>query len=124
MGKSFRKERLNESIKELLGEIILNRTKDPRIGLVTITSVRVAQDLSSARVYYTVMGGDGDRVESRKGLESAKNFLRKTVSRELKLRTTPDLHFVYDDTLDKSFDIEQAIERLHRDESGREEEKE
>lgn len=115
MGKSYRKERLNESIKELLGELILERVKDPRVGFVTITSVTVSADLTSARVYFSVMGGEEQRDESKKGLLSAKNFLRKTVGRELKLRSAPDFRFIYDDTLDRSIEIESAIKKLHSD---------
>ncbi len=115
MGKSYRKERLNESIKELLSELILERIKDPRVGFVTITSVNVSADLTSARVYFSVMGGEEQRDESKEGLVSAKNFLRKTVGRVLKLRNAPDFRFIYDDTLDRSMEIESAIKKLHRD---------
>ena len=115
MAKSYRIERLNESIKELLSELILNRVKDPRVGFVTITGVEVARDLLTAKVYFSVMGGDEERVESKKGLESAKNFLRKTIGRELKLRNAPDFRFLYDDSLDRSEEIEDALERIHRD---------
>ncbi len=62
------------------------------------------------------MGEDEDRDESRKGLLSAKNFLRKSVGRELKLRNAPDLRFVYDDSLDRSIDIEEAIRHIHEEE--------
>ena len=116
MARSYRKERLNESIKELLGELILNRIKDPRVGLVTITGVEVSPDLATAKVYYSVMGDEDQRQESKDGLLSAKNFLRKVVSRELKLKNTPDFRFIYDDTLDRSFDIEDAIRKMHDDE--------
>jgi ribosome-binding factor A len=115
MARSYRKERLNESIKELLGELLLSRIKDPRVGLVTITGVEVARDLVTAKVFFTVMGGDKEREESREGLQSAKNFLRKTVGRELKLRNTPDFRFVYDDSLDRSVQIEDALKRIHDD---------
>jgi len=115
MAKSFRKERLNESIKELLSELILTRIKDPRVGFVTITGVEVARDLVTAKVFYTVMGDEDERKDSKEGLESAKNFLRKTISRELKLRNTPDFRFMYDDTLDRSVEIEDAIKRIHDD---------
>ena len=115
MGKSYRKERLNESIKELLSELILGRIKDPRVGLVTITSVNVSADLASARVYFSVMGGEEQRDESKKGLISAKNFLRKTIGRELKLRSAPDFRFIYDDALDRSMEIDSAIKKIHRD---------
>lgn len=115
MARSYRKERLNESIKELLGELILNRIKDPRVGLVTITGVEVARDLVTAKVFFTVMGGENERTESKQGLESAKNFLRKVVGRELKLRNTPDLRFVYDESLDRSMQIEDALKQIRED---------
>ena len=109
MAKSFRQERLNESIKELLSELLINEVKDPRIGLVTITSVNVAQDLTSAKVYFSVMGSDDARDDTRKGLESAQAYLRKKIGRELKLRSAPELRFVYDDSLDRSMAIEEAL---------------
>jgi len=115
MAKSYRRERLNESIKELLGELILSRVKDPRVGFVTITGVEVDRDLDTAKVFFSVMGGDSERAESKEGLESAKNFLRKTVGRELKLRNTPDLRFVYDDSLDRSIRIEDTLKQIHED---------
>jgi ribosome-binding factor A len=117
MARSYRKERLNESLKELLGELVLTQIKDPRVGLVTITDVDVARDLETAKVYYTVMGDDEQRAASRKGLISAKNFLRQAVGRELKMRNTPDLLFVYDDSLDRSIGIEEAIKKI-QDEEG------
>ena len=117
MARSYRKERLNESIKALLGELILAKLKDPRVGLVTITGVEAARDLTSAKVYFTVMGDEKAREESRQGLESAKNFLRNTVGRELKLRNIPDFHFIYDDTLDRSIRIEEALKRMQNGEA-------
>jgi ribosome-binding factor A len=118
MAKSYRKERINERIKELLGELILSQIKDPRIGLVSITSVSVSPDLATAKVYFTVMGDEDARAETRKGLISAKNFLRKTIGRELKLRQAPDLKFVYDDSLDRAMRIEDAIERIRSEGPG------
>jgi ribosome-binding factor A len=109
-------ERLNESIKELLSELVLNRLKDPRVGLVTITAVDVAKDMDSAKVFFTVLGDENQRKDSKKGLESAKAFLRATVARELKLRTMPELRFVYDDSLDRSMRIEDTLKKIHDDE--------
>ncbi len=116
MPKSYRKERLNERLKELIGELILRRIKDPRIGLVTITSASVAPDLTMAKVYFSVMGDENARAETKKGLESAKGFLRRTIGRELKLRQVPDLRFVYDDSLDRAMRIERAIKEIHEGE--------
>jgi len=115
MAKSYRKERLNESIKELLSELILSRIKDPRVGFVTITGVEVSKDLVTAKVFYTVLGNDDERDESKQGLESAKNFLRKTISGELKLRNTPDFRFIYDNSLDRSVQIEDALKKIQTD---------
>jgi len=115
MPRSYRIERINDAIKELLSELLCRKIKDPRIGFITITSVRIAQDLSSARVYYTVMGSDEDRANTLQGLESARNFMRKTVGQELKLRYAPELRFIYDDSLDKAIAIEDAIKKMHED---------
>jgi len=108
---SYRIERINETIKEVISELLLNAIKDPRVGLVTITAVRVSSDLSSAKVHYSVMGDEVERAETEKGLRSAKNFMRTAVSNELKLRIAPELRFVYDDSLDKSFAIEEALKK-------------
>jgi len=114
MARSFRKERLNERIKELIGELVHNRIKDPRIGLVTITSVNVAPDFTSARVYFTVMGDEAARAATIEGLRSATNYVRKAVGQELKLRQTPELRFVYDDTLERAMRIDEMIEGIRR----------
>lgn len=109
MAGSFRKERINEIIKELISELVLSEIKDPRVGFVTITAVRVSADMSVAKVHYSVMGDENDRAESHKGLVSARRFLRNEIARGLKVRTAPELRFVYDDSLDKSFRIEEKL---------------
>jgi ribosome-binding factor A len=126
---AYRIERINETIREVLSELLLGQIKDPRVGMVTITAVRVSSDMSSAKVHYSVMGDESKRAETEQGLKSAKNFMRKTVADELKLRVAPELRFVYDDSLDKSFAIEEALKKSSEetsrdDESSEEDEKE
>jgi ribosome-binding factor A len=112
---SHRIERINETIREILSELLLDQIKDPRVGLVTITSVKVSSDFSTAKVYFTVMGDEGSRADTERGLRSAKNFMRKTVADELKLHNAPDLRFVYDDSLDRAMGIEKALrEESHK----------
>ena len=108
---SYRVERINETIKEILSELLLRAIKDPRVGMVTITAVRVSSDLSSAKVHYSVMGDEVEKAETKKGMRSAKNFMRTAVANQLKLRSAPELIFVYDDSLDKSFAIEEALKK-------------
>jgi len=109
MAKSFRIERINETIKELISELVMSRIRDPRVGLVTITSVRVSGDLSFAKVFYSVMGDEAERAATRKGLVSARHFLRSAISDELGMRTAPELRFVYDDSIDRAMRIEEKL---------------
>lgn len=109
MAKSYRIERVNETVKELLSELVLNGIKDPRVGFVTITAVRVSADMATAKVHYSVMGDDETRRATREGLVSARNFLRTEIAKTLKVRTAPALRFVYDDSLDRSLRIEEKL---------------
>jgi ribosome-binding factor A len=106
--------------KEILSELLLGQIKDPRVGMVTITSVRVSSDLSTAKVFYSVMGDENDRGETERGLKSARNFMRKVLADELKLRSAPELRFVYDDSLDRSFAIDEALKKSHEQDKAEE----
>ena len=118
MAKSYRIERINETLRELISELLMNRVKDPRIGLVTITAVRVSNDLAVAKVHYSVLGDPEAREKTERGLNSSRSFLRGEITRELKMRSAPDLRFVYDDSLDRSLAIEAALEKTGGDEPG------
>lgn len=116
MSKSYRIERVNETIKELLSELLLgDAIKDPRIGMVTITAVRVSGDMAVAKVHFSVMGDDDAREQTTRGLVSARNFMRKVIADELKLRVAPELRFVYDDSLDRALRIEEALRDAPRE---------
>ncbi|MCI0451777.1 MAG: 30S ribosome-binding factor RbfA [Candidatus Latescibacteria bacterium] len=106
---NYRIERVNELIKEVLSELVLTELKDPRVGLVTITGVRVTNDLSSAKVLFSVMGDEVQRAASMKALKAASGFLRRVLVRHMDVRVAPELRWVYDDSLDRAFRIEQAL---------------
>jgi len=109
MAKSYRIQRINETIKEIVSELILYKIKDPRVGIVTITAARISNDLSSAKVYFSVMGDEQARAESLEGLKSATNFMRRSIGQELDLRMSPELTFVYDDSLERAERIERKL---------------
>ena len=109
MAKSYRIQRINETIKEIVSELILYKIKDPRVGIVTITAARISRDLSSAKVYFSVMGDEKVRAESLEGLRSATNFMRRSIGQELDLRLSPELNFVYDDSLDRAERIDRKL---------------
>jgi ribosome-binding factor A len=106
---NYRIERVNELIKEVLSELVLTELKDPRLGLVTIVGVRVTNDLSSAKVLFSVMGDEEQRAATLKGLKAASNFMRRILVRQLDVKVAPELRWVYDDSLDRSFRIEQTL---------------
>ena len=115
MAKSYRIERINETIKEVLSELLISQIKDPRVGMVTITTVRVSSDLSIAKVHFSVMGDEAQREETERGLASARNFMRNSIAKALKTRSAPELKFIYDDSLDKSFAIEEALRKTKQE---------
>lgn len=110
---SGRQARINESVREVLGEAITHLS-DPRIGFLTITSVEVAKDMKTAKVFYTVLGNEGSRAQTAAALMSSQGILQRAVAREAKLRNTPQLKFTYDDTTDTAIRINRLLEE-HRE---------
>jgi ribosome-binding factor A len=111
-----RMRRVDEAMREVLSEAITSGVKDPRVGFVTVTSVDTTSDLRQARVYVSVLGTPSERRRSMQGLRSAHGFLQRRVAEELRLKHTPTLDFVYDDTLDNAQRIQ---ELLRAEEEGR-----
>ena len=101
--------RLNEQLKREVSELVLRKVRDPRVGLVTITSVDVAGDLGSARVYVRTQDPNDELNESLAGLEAAAPFLRRELGRSLHLRRVPELRFQQDHSLDQARRIEEIL---------------
>ncbi|MFQ5742235.1 MAG: 30S ribosome-binding factor RbfA [Acidobacteriota bacterium] len=106
----FRRQRLGDQLQVELAEVILLELKDPRIGFVTVTEVRMSTDLKHARVYVSVYGTQEEEEETLRVLRHAGGFLKRQVGRRLALRYIPDLVFVLDDTLKRSARIEALLE--------------
>ena len=102
--------RVNEAVREVLSSRIAEGLKDPRIGFVTVTSVETSPDLRHARVYVSVLGNDEARAETLAGLQNAHGPLQSALARELRMKHTPELKFVYDDTVDKGMRINELLE--------------
>lgn len=112
-----RTQRVGEAMREALGELIQRHVKDPRIGFVTITGVRVTPDLSRADVYYTVLGDEIERASTQAGLESATSFLRSETGRRVRLKTLPELEFHLDDAPVKGQRVDSILDDIHRTEA-------
>ncbi len=118
MKPSGRMRRVDESIRQVIGEALAGELKDPRVGFVTVTDVRTSPDLSQARVYVSVLGDAPRRESTLEGLHSAHGYLQGRLAAELRLKRTPTLTFVYDDTTDRALRIEALIHEQGAEEQG------
>lgn len=104
-----RSHRVGQLIKEELGRLLVEGLKDPRVGFVTVTEVRVTQDLRQAGVYVSIFGADDVRQNSLKGLRAAAGYLRREIGHRIKLRYAPDIVFFHDDSLDRAQRVEDLL---------------
>jgi ribosome-binding factor A len=103
-----------DRIKEIIANALESRVKDPRLGFVTITDVRVTGDLQQASIFYTVLGDTASREASAAALSSAKGMLRSEVGRALGLRITPSIEFFLDGMSDSASAMNDLIDQMHK----------
>lgn len=113
MTESKRMVRVGEEFREVLAEEI-PKLKDPRVGFVTITGVRVTPDLRRAVVLYTVLGDDAARRATRAGLRSAAGHLRSVIGHEVRLKFLPDLEFQEDDVPERAERVEELLREIRK----------
>jgi ribosome-binding factor A len=110
--------RVDEAIRQVIGDAVTLELKDPRVGFVTVTDVKTSADLRHARVYVSVLGEGGGpsdperREDTLAGLRSAHGFLQGRLAAELRLKRTPALEFSYDDTTDRALRVEALLEEI------------
>lgn len=113
MAKEFsRNTRIAEQMRRELADLLQFEVKDPRIGLVTITEVEVAGDLAHAKVFYVT---DCYSDVTQKGLEKSAGFLRTQLAKRMMLRTIPQLHFAYDQSIDNGTKMDALITQALKD---------
>ena len=99
-----------EQIRRELADLLQFEVKDPRIGRITVTEVEVTGDMAHAKVYYSAPSAAQDSGELQKGLEKSAGFLRGQLAKRMLLRTVPQLHFIYDASIDRGMRISQLID--------------
>lgn len=105
-----RMRRVNEVMREVIGDSIATDLEDPRIGFVTVTAVETSPDLRSARVFVSVLGDEASREGTLKALASAHGVLQSAVARETRMKRTPTLTFHYDDTPERGQRLTRLLE--------------
>lgn len=107
--RSGRPQKLGDLIQRELSELVQRELRDPRVGMITITSVDVSPDFSHAKVFYTTL--DPAHVpEATKGLKRAAGFLRSQLAKRIKLYTTPELRFEYDESVERGDRLSRLID--------------
>jgi len=101
--------RVDEAMRQVLGEAISKELKDPRVGFVTVTDVKTSPDLRHARVYVSVLGDEPAQQATLDGLRSAHGFLQARVAGELRLKRTPELTFELDHTAERAARLEEIL---------------
>jgi ribosome-binding factor A len=110
MNKSYpRSRRVADQVQRTLSDLIRREVRDPRLGSITLTDVRVSQDLSHAKVFYSVLGGNKDAKLTQEILDEAANMLRGPLGRALRLRHAPELHFEADTLIEEGARMSQLI---------------
>lgn len=101
--------RVDEAIRQVIGDALAREIKDPRVGFVTVTDVSTSADLRHAHVYVSVLGDETQREDSLDGLRSAHGFIQRRIAAELHLKHTPELDFHHDSTTDRAMRIERLL---------------
>lgn len=113
-----RQERLRELIKSEFGQILQRDLKDPRIGFVSVTDVELSNDFSHVKIFVSIMGNDEAKRSTMEGLESAKGFIRTELGKRIRLRHTPEVHLIADNSIDRGTRIFELLAEVKKDQGG------
>ena len=111
------KARAEESIRQIVAELLMRKVNDPRVSGVSIINVELSKDYSVAKILYNIVGGAGDSEEVRAGLESCRHFVRGQLRNSIRLRVIPELVFIYDVSLDRAMAIEDILQQIHEEDA-------
>lgn len=111
---NLRAERVGDQMKKELGKIISQKLKNPNLGFVTVTDVRVTGDLSQANVYVSVMGHEKDKENSMAALEKSKGFIRTEIGKRIRLRIVPEIFFEIDASVEYGNHIDELLRNLNK----------
>ena len=105
-----RSSRVAEQVQRELAELIRLELKDPRVGLITVTGVDLTPDYAHAKVFYTTLAGPDARKGIEAGLRAASGYLRRELGRRIRIHTLPELHFVFDESVERGDRLSRLID--------------
>ena len=107
--------RMEETIHQMVAELLVKKIKDPRVSNVSITRVEISKDYSLAKISYNIIGSKDDLDKVAEGLKSCSGFIRRNIKKHVRLRVIPELIFIYDSSLDRAMKLEELIDQIHRE---------
>ena len=112
---NLRIKRLESDFEKEISMLLQTEIKNPLLKSVVITGCHITNDLSFAKIYYTILGNETDeeRLEIKKELKHASSFIRGQISRKIDIRHTPEINFIYDQSIEYGEQIERKIEEIH-----------
>lgn len=117
MSTQVRTERVGHEIQAAIADMLTRgQLRDPRIGFITITGVKVSPDLRVARVFYSMIGSEQQKAETQEGLDAAKGFVRREVTARLKLRFSPEVFFSFDESVGEGDKIDRLLREVKQKE--------
>ena len=106
-------DKINQQVKREIGRILQQELGDPRLQFVTITEVDVSRDLQNAKIHFSVLGKESEAHLAEKVLEKAKGMIRRLLGQSMNMRHTPELYFIYDQSIEMSARIEETLKEIH-----------
>jgi ribosome-binding factor A len=107
-----RSDRVAEQVRRDLADLIRTELKDPRVGMISLTAVELTPDYAHAKVFFTTLNAD-HLDDIQRGLKRASGFLRRELGRRIHIHTLPELHFVYDNSLEHGMSMSQLIDQAN-----------
>ncbi len=108
-------DRYSAILRKEISDILFKRMQDQKLGLVSITYIKMSKDASKAWVHFSVLGGDSERINAQKKLDGASKFIKGEISRVIRNITVPDLEFIFDDSVAKGVALSQRIDEIIRE---------
>jgi len=105
----FRRDRICEQIRRELAEVIRCELRDPRVGMISLTDVQISADYAHAKIYFSSLAGSESLEVIQAGLHKASGFLRSELGRRISIHTTPQLHFIFDQSLERGAQLSKLI---------------
>lgn len=115
MAQGNRPDRVAEEVRHVISETLAREVKDPGIGFITITAVKISSDLQVARISYTTMGDEKNRAATKAALERVKPFLRRQIGQKMRLRRVPELNFHFDEGIAHQARVEEILLDIQKD---------